>query len=980
MSGGDVAATTSVGSGGTHEGYRDRDPPPAFDGKEDGFKVYLRELELWRHETDVPRNKQGAKVLRQLTGSAKAVIDELSIAEITSEQGIDKIVAALKVYFQPHLETAIPRALEKAVYAEGRKSKESLGEYLIRMDAGFRELASEGIKLEDQVKGYVIFRHAALSQVQEDQVTTWTQGKFDREDIVKAIRKLEKVQKEKGGSRNFVTEEESYAEFEEQDEDSEDYVYVGERDLEEILDEEEVQEALASYQRVRKAIKDQRTSRGYYDSRSSGGRGKGSGSGKGGKLSFSMGSGRIQFKGGGQGHGAKVHIDMLKLRTRCAKCGIIGHWAKECPNEPDARARQRQESMSGKTGFCEMGVSEEKGRAVHLFESFDSRQPLTLGNFFHRQVLRSPNSSAANFHGITASSEHGVVDTAAQGGLIGRSSLERLEAALNRVGLKVLHTNKVAHARGIGGSAQACGVAEIPVGVGGINGLIEATVVAEEVPLLLSIKFLKAIDAVVDLCHGELGLNKFGVKTPLHHLRSGHVAVDVLNFDSNGWGLPDDSACAHRKTADFLCDPTAMIAEVRYSSGVQGAPQSHHLCRAGHGMRRVSQQEAPATAGGGLERNPRRAWRNWRVVLQKIYDLLVFVEAQARLESWQEGGSFFGSAVPCTSLGPGLGPSSQHEPVSKEKKFKAEVFQEMIRHGEALGVRKSKEAPAATPDMCPHPASMLQGSGNQSQREVWCKQCHMRWLVDPNAMTDLMKGNPTVTVGGKVLFSGKSTAATAPLPKTALRSPTASTLRSPTASTLRSPAATPPRMPASTASSLGVTSPRSTLTTAPRMIKCKCEVEANRLRVKKEGPNQGRHFYRCHRSLCDFFLWDPEETQEMLRQEEMEKAYRREAQLKQEMKHQIQERMLENERLHREADAQRMEECRLQMEHLHSNLVWMTAAAGEERIQELMSNPALQEEVNKQAQALRRNMENIQQAAEAPDQDMESGVGSWDRC
>jgi hypothetical protein len=256
----------------------------------------------------------------------------------------------------------------------------------------------------------------------------------------------------------------------------------------------------------------------------------------------------------------------------------------------------------------------------------------------------------------------------------------------------------------------------------------------------------------------------------------------------------------------------------------------------------------------------------------------------------------------------------------------------------------------------------------------------MRWLVDPNAMTDLMKGNPTVTVGGKVLFSGKSTAAKTPLPKAALRSPTATTLRSPTASTLRSPAATPPRMPASTASSLGVTSPRSTFTTASRMIKCKCEVEANRLRVKKEGPNQGRHFYRCPRSLCDFFLWDPEETQEMLRQEEMERAYRREAQLKQEMEHQIQERMLENERLHREANAQQMEECRLQMEHLHSNLVWMTAAAGEERIQELMSNPALQEEVNKQAQALRRNMENTQQAAEAQDQDMESGVGSWSRC
>ena len=62
-------------------------------------------------------------------------------------------------------------------------------------------------------------------------------------------------------------------------------------------------------------------------------------------------------------------------------------------------------------------------------------------------------------------------------------------------------------------------------------------------------------------------------------------------------------------------------------------------------LRHVSQQEAPATAGGGRERNPKRAWRNSRVVLQGIYDLLVFAEAQAKLEAWQEGGSSFGSAA-----------------------------------------------------------------------------------------------------------------------------------------------------------------------------------------------------------------------------------------------------------------------------------------------------------------------------------------------
>ena len=189
-----MAATSGVTSAPADAGYRDRDPPPSFDGREEMFRQYTRELELWRHETDVPKVKQGAKVLRFLSGSAKAVVDELSIAEITSEQGVETILAALKVYFQPHLETAVPRALEKAVYAESRKGRESLGDYIIRMEAAFRELATEGIKLEDQVRGYILFRHAALTQVQEDQVTTWTQGKFGRDDIVKAMRKLESAE------------------------------------------------------------------------------------------------------------------------------------------------------------------------------------------------------------------------------------------------------------------------------------------------------------------------------------------------------------------------------------------------------------------------------------------------------------------------------------------------------------------------------------------------------------------------------------------------------------------------------------------------------------------------------------------------------------------------------------------------------------------------------------------------------------------
>ena len=95
-------------------GGRDRDPPPAYDGSSpEGLKQFLRDLELWRWETDVPKVKHAVKVLRQLTGSARAAADEVSAAQLQSEEGVAAIVTKLKEHFQPHMEAAMPKAFEQ---------------------------------------------------------------------------------------------------------------------------------------------------------------------------------------------------------------------------------------------------------------------------------------------------------------------------------------------------------------------------------------------------------------------------------------------------------------------------------------------------------------------------------------------------------------------------------------------------------------------------------------------------------------------------------------------------------------------------------------------------------------------------------------------------------------------------------------------------------------------------------------------------
>lgn len=65
--------------------------------------------------------------------------------------------------------------------------------------------------------------------------------------------------------------------------------------------------ALASYKEAREALKNQKLSRGYFP----------------------------PMKGHGKGKSKnKVHIEQLKLRTRCWKCDAIGHWGRERTN-PD---------------------------------------------------------------------------------------------------------------------------------------------------------------------------------------------------------------------------------------------------------------------------------------------------------------------------------------------------------------------------------------------------------------------------------------------------------------------------------------------------------------------------------------------------------------------------------------------------------------------------------------------------------------------
>ncbi len=573
---GGVASASGAVAAPEGGGYRDKEPAPSYDGlsPETTFRQYEKNIRLWQFESEIPARKQGVKMMRSLSGLARLAVDDMEFDEIACESGAKNVLAKLREYFLPHLEVSLPRAFEAAVYGNARSVKESFAEYVQRMDRAFTHLSKEGVDLPRGATGYIMYRQASLSEAQDQRVLTWCEGSYSREDVIKALRRLDKVIKDgsKSSRASYVQDNvEAFAVEEEiqEEEESEggEHIFLADGDLDQVYDEGEVKEALASYRETRQALKAQRTNRGF----------------------FPNGFKKDGFKGYGKGKSKgkkKVHIEQLKLRSRCWNCGAVGHWSEECklPRTSSSKGPTSSSGASSQTGFyvASSGLeNNDLGEEVDVEDRATQNRNFWLRAFVEENRNQVANSEAAtnsasswaykerredreaagNFCGIVTKPSQGIVDTAAEGGLIGHVALQRHEEELRRFGLKCKWIPKISSAKGVGGSAKVIGVTLIPLGVGKINGILEATVVEGEVPLLLPVRMLKTLGAVIDLKTDTMKLMNHDVTVQLETMVSGHVAVDVTQFADGKFQVPHEAG-SHDEFHLHQCHHSAMLAQL----------------------------------------------------------------------------------------------------------------------------------------------------------------------------------------------------------------------------------------------------------------------------------------------------------------------------------------------------------------------------------------------------------------------------------
>ena len=108
---------------------------------------------------------------------------------MATADGVNVILDTLAETFQGEHETELFDALVDTFYGPGRKKGERLHDYALRVQSNVRELAKQGVRLPDQVQGFLLLRRANLSTQARIAIMTLAGNSLSFSDVRKACKR-----------------------------------------------------------------------------------------------------------------------------------------------------------------------------------------------------------------------------------------------------------------------------------------------------------------------------------------------------------------------------------------------------------------------------------------------------------------------------------------------------------------------------------------------------------------------------------------------------------------------------------------------------------------------------------------------------------------------------------------------------------------------------------------------------------------------
>ena len=176
----------------------------------------------------------------------------------------------------------------------------------------------------------------------------------------------------------------------------------------------------------------------------------------------------------------------LRWENRCLRCQKKGHWQAECP--------EKQRSRDGTVPTAFSGLT-----FLHTVEEESDLPP-----------------------------GHLIVDITTGLALIGEAACIRWDRKLNGAGLRgvQVHT-KMATPKGVGGAGRPTRSMMMPTVIDGLAGVVQYTVVTEDIPGPLPLSFQEKQGALINLGTNKLHLPRLEAVVHMHRTPGGHRTIDV---------------------------------------------------------------------------------------------------------------------------------------------------------------------------------------------------------------------------------------------------------------------------------------------------------------------------------------------------------------------------------------------------------------------------------------------------------------------
>ena len=331
-----------------------------FDGTDPGaYKSWKRRamLMIAGLPSTISAEKHGARLMEYVKGEAEALLEQIEVEDIVKEGGDKKIWAILDDKYLPQPRDLLQQALKGFFYELSIKPGESYQQFFARYEAATRKLKEQKLELPAAVRGFMLIRKLRLEPSQESMVLTATGGKLEYKEVYAAVRSVfpEGKGPVKGQREVFQAEVEVQEDAMPEEDEVQDVLEAIADTYQDSGDEEDAVECFETYSEIRRKIQEKKKVRGFQTKPDA--------------PAWKL-SGTVQGR-----------IEQIKSRTRCRKCGRIGHWKRECP-EMNRRHGGGERHRGGVTETnkeitevhsAEVAVLENDEKHDHVWQLFQER-------------------------------------------------------------------------------------------------------------------------------------------------------------------------------------------------------------------------------------------------------------------------------------------------------------------------------------------------------------------------------------------------------------------------------------------------------------------------------------------------------------------------------------------------------------------------------------------------------------------------------